>query len=583
MEEKNNNEFEINSEVKQINKQRVQTKKKSKIVPFLVLIIMILIIALALSLANMYAMTKDYDNIFSMLKNMMMESQDETENLDNQPNEKENNEADKLENSTLNSNLNFSLLKIENKKDNKEKSNKIYSPLSIKYALKMLEEGTTGNSKKQISNIIGNEVLTKYNSNSNMSLANALFVKDTFKNGIKESYINTLKSKYGAEVIFDSFSSVNNVNNWISNKTLKLINNMLDSVEGKDFLLINALGIDMEWENKFLRMGGAYTSYAHESFWWSTSENVVSHSFMNNQQNVSGMEIVASINNYDIIKELGEENIKKVVGEEFEKWAKNLTKNDWEYDSIFKGDLSEENIEKKLDQYLDGGRYDSDYDRVGYIPELNSNYGRVDYSTDFSIYVDNSVKVFAKDLKEYEGTTLQYVGIMPITENLENYIENVDETKINNIINNLKDLKKENFKDGVVTKITGYIPKFKFEYEVDLKEDLKQLGITDIFELGKANINEICNQEDSYISDVVHKANIEFTQDGIKAAAATIMGGLGAGESFDYRFEVPVEEIDLTFDNPYMFLIRDKETGEIWFTGTVIEPLSWEEEPENHR
>ena len=555
----------------------MEEKNKSKIVPILVLIILILIIALVLSVANMYAMTKDYDNIFSMLKNMMWESQDEIEDPDDQLNE--NHKDDKLEN--LNSNFNFSLLKLENKKANSEKNNKIYSPLSIKYALKMLEEGTAGNSKIQIANVIGNEVLTKYNSNSNMSLANALFIRDTFKNEIKEGYINTLNSKYNAEVIFDPFSSVNNVNNWISNKTLNLINNMIDNVEGKDFLLINALGIDMEWENKFLsRVEGV--SYEHENFWWTPAENVTSHSFMKNQQNVSGMEIAASINNYDIIKELGEENIKKIVGEEFKKWAKNLTENDCEYDDMFKGDLSDENIEKKLNQYLNGGKYDSEYDSIGYISEINRNYGRVDYSTDFSIYVDDSVKVFAKDLKEYEGTTLQYVGIMPTKENLENYIENIDETKINNIINNLKDLKTENFKDGVVTKITGFIPKFKFEYELDLEEDLKQLGITDIFEQGKANINGICNQENAYISDVLHKANIEFTQDGIKAAAATIIGGLGGGGSFDYLFDVPVEEIDLTFDNPYMFLIRDKETGEIWFTGTVMEPLSWEEEPENH-
>ena len=86
----------------------------------------------------------------------------------------------------------------------------------------------------------------------------------------------------------------------------------------------------------------------------------------------------------------------------------------------------------------------------------------------------------------------------------------------------------------------------------------------------------------SYISTALHKANIEFTEDGIKAAAVTLMGGLGAGSPFDYYFDVPVEEIDMTFDNPYMFLIRDKETGETWFAGTVYEPLSWEDEPSNN-
>ncbi len=38
------------------------------------------------------------------------------------------------------------------------------------------------------------------------------------------------------------------------------------------------------------------------------------------------------------------------------------------------------------------------------------------------------------------------------------------------------------------------------------------------------------------------KANIEFTQDGIKASAVTMAGGMGAGEFFDYVFEVPIEK-----------------------------------------
>ena len=42
-----------------------------------------------------------------------------------------------------------------------------------------------------------------------------------------------------------------------------------------------------------------------------------------------------------------------------------------------------------------------------------------------------------------------------------------------------------------------------------------------------------------------------------------------------------VIDVDLTFDKPYMYLIRDVETGEIWFAGTVYEPLDIEDEPEN--
>ena len=79
------------------------------------------------------------------------------------------------------------------------------------------------------------------------------------------------------------------------------------------------------------------------------------------------------------------------------------------------------------------------------------------------------------------------------------------------------------------------------------------------------------------ILDVYKKmgANIEFSNDGIKAAPATAMGGMGStGCWFDYKYETPVKEIDLTFDKPYLFLIRDKDSGEVWFTGTVYNPLS---------
>ena len=62
-----------------------------------------------------------------------------------------------------------------------------------------------------------------------------------------------------------------------------------------------------------------------------------------------------------------------------------------------------------------------------------------------------------------------------------------------------------------------------------------------------------------YINDAKHKANIEFTQDGIKAAAATFIGGYGAGEPFNYEFDVPVEEIDITFNKPYYLEVTATE------------------------
>ena len=57
-------------------------------------------------------------------------------------------------------NFDLYFLQLEN-----EKVNKIYSPLSIKYALAMLSEGAAGNSKAQIDSVIGDYVAKKYTNN----------------------------------------------------------------------------------------------------------------------------------------------------------------------------------------------------------------------------------------------------------------------------------------------------------------------------------------------------------------------------------------------------------------------------------
>ena len=448
-------------------------------------------------------------------------------------------------------NFDLSFLKIENS-DN----NIIYSPLSIKYALGMLNEGASGNTKKQITDVIGDYKINKYTNNNNMSFANALFIRDNYKEYIKTDYKDNLTNKYNAELIYDSFQTPNNVNKWVSDKTFGLIDQLVDNVSNTKFMLINALAIDMEW-NKLIQATNetfkdAYSvHYEHENF--SDSIRVImgdiysSVPFNNNQINAKAVEIGAAINNYDIISDLGEDNIRQTITQEYTNWLANG-------DNLCGNDLP-------VDQYVNK-----------FIEELKSNYGQVKSSTDFMLYNDEHVKAFAKDLKEYSGTTLQYVGIMPKDQDINQYIENVDTKNISDIITNLKTIELGNFTKGKVTEISGYIPLFKYDYELKLNNDLNELGITDIFDKEKIDLSNMTSDKD-IVMDTKHKANIEFSNEGIKAAAATMDVGFGAARcGFEHLYEVPVEKIDLTFDKPYIFLIRDKNSGEIWFVGKVIQP-----------
>ena len=444
---------------------------------------------------------------------------------------------------------------------NNNKSNIVYSPLSIKYTLEMLSEGATGETKKQIDNIIGEYKSTKYLNSNHISFANSLFVKDTYKESIKKDYINNLLSKYNADVIYDSFSTPDTINSWISDKTFNLIQNPVNDVSNQNFVLVNALAIDMDWKNNIQSKDvGYYEYYSHEKFFKDVpSLDITSYhalNFDNVSYTVNSAEIGAAINKYDILSEVGEDKIRQTVGNEYQKW-------------LDEGALTAcGSIEEELDK-------DSFLNK--YISEIKDNYKKFSSSTDFEFYVDDKVKVFAKDLKEYNGITLQYVGIMPKEMNLQEYIENINAKDINVLINNLKEIKLENFKDKTITEIYGYIPMFNFNYDLKLMDNLKKLDITDVFASNKADLSNI-SSEPVFINQALHKSNIEFSNEGIKAASATIMGGAGAGEcGFDYLYEVPLERIDLTFDKPFMFIIRNKDTGEVWFTGAVYEPLKWEE------
>ena len=471
-------------------------------------------------------------------------------------------------------------------KQENEEVNKVYSPLSIKYALAMLADASAGESKDQITSIIGDYKSKKYTNSEHLSLANAFFIRNSFKSNVKKEYNDIVSKKYGAEVVYDEFASAKPMNDWISNKTLGLLKDMLQDSDVKDldFALINALAIDMEWKEMFLIHPhvGIYESYANEKFSWSSGSDLSSIKF-SNTKDISGMEIMASFNNYDIVKELGEDKIRETVENEYRKWLKDeenrkvLKENPdyltWKNPKTGNEEPldidNEDDLKVYFKQYLDE-----------YVKQLNSNLGKEKTTTQFELYTDDDVKVFAKDLKEYDGTTLQYVAIMPTSSELNTFVKNTSAKQINKYIKSLKTLKKENFKDGVVTKIEAYIPKFKYEYELKLKEDLENIGIKDVFDDAKADLSGLGAPKGEFIATAKHKANIEFTEEGIKASASTIFGGGGAaGFGFHYSFDVPVEVIDMAFDHPYMYIIRDKDTGEVWFTGTVYDPTLWDEDP----
>ena len=555
----NSNTFEEKVEEANIENpilsDEIETKKKKNI-KLIVLLSILLLIGIGVGI---YLILNNKNNI---------QKPDELPNHETKNEEKnEDYLAYKLTGNSI-SDFDLYFLKLEN-----NGKNKVYSPLSIKYALEMLHEGANGKTKEQIANIIGEYSPKKYPNNKNMSFANAMFIKNSYKDFIKSSYKDNLIEKFNAEVIYDSFDSPDKVNSWVSDKTFKLINGLVNDISDLDFILVNALAIDMEWVNKIQPEDWSWgEGYIHEDYskfvQGLSSEGGEGSNYYNlkfNSKNVASVEVGALINKYDIVKDMGEEKIRKIVGEAYQKWLDE----DAIEESCEEDPANEPDVETFLKSYLE---------------ELNGNYKKIDASTDFSFYIDDNVKVFVKDLKEYEGTTLEYIGIMPTKMSLTDYINNLNADKINGLLNNIKPFALESFAEGKITDLTAYIPMFNYNYELNLMSDLNKLGITNIFDENKADLSNLTSKK-AVINKALHKSTIEFSNSGIKAAAVTLMGGAGAGEcGFDYIFEIPkskIEKIDLTFNKPYLYLIIDKKTKEVWFAGSVYEPSLYDEYVKN--
>ncbi|KAK3608154.1 hypothetical protein CHS0354_034113 [Potamilus streckersoni] len=109
------------------------------------------------------------------------------------------------------------------------------------------------------------------------------------------------------------------------------------------------------------------------------------------------------------------------------------------------------------------------------------------------------------------------------------------------------------------------LPKFKMEITYELTKTLPKLGISDILQSTKADFGAMLDgHPDAFISDVIHKTFIDVNEEGTEAAAATGM--------MMRCMAMPLPPEEFIADHPFLFLIRDNDTGAILFIGRYARP-----------
>jgi len=153
----------------------------------------------------------------------------------------------------------------------------------------------------------------------------------------------------------------------------------------------------------------------------------------------------------------------------------------------------------------------------------------------------------------YGRTNFTMILIVP-TSTLDNYLELFNEEIWQNITQNLDAL--PNYNDMKLE-----MPKFKFEFEKVLNDQLKSLGMLDAFSPDLADLSGI-SDADIFVSFVKQNTFVDVNEEGTEAAAVTTIG------------------IDLTsapnnyiINKPFVFIIRERTTNTMLFIGKVANPV----------
>ncbi len=112
------------------------------------------------------------------------------------------------------------------------------------------------------------------------------------------------------------------------------------------------------------------------------------------------------------------------------------------------------------------------------------------------------------------------------------------------------------------------LPKFGIETKNDLSSALERLGMRQAFDGATADFTGIRPARDIYISAVIHQANIDVDENGCEAAAATAIGFDTGG----CTGAAPARTYTVKLDRPFLFVVRDLQTGAILFMGRIIDP-----------
>ncbi|XP_039667166.1 antithrombin-III [Perca fluviatilis] len=158
----------------------------------------------------------------------------------------------------------------------------------------------------------------------------------------------------------------------------------------------------------------------------------------------------------------------------------------------------------------------------------------------------------------YRGDHITMVIILPAKDTtLAQVEESLDLNKLTRWMDEMKE-----------TTVSVSVPRFRVEDSFSLKEELQNMGLTDLFSAEHASLPGLLEDGSDvlHISDAFHKAFLEVNEEGSEAAAASAV--VAVGRSLNLFREI------FLADRPFLLLIRESSINALLFTARVANPCS---------
>lgn len=117
------------------------------------------------------------------------------------------------------------------------------------------------------------------------------------------------------------------------------------------------------------------------------------------------------------------------------------------------------------------------------------------------------------------------------------------------------------------TEVDIGLPRFTINWEVGLEEQLRALGVTDAFDVDRADFTPMGTTGDGslFIGGVIQKTYVDVSEEGTRAAAATSVGVSGSSAPGSEEPEVKT----VILNRPFIYLIVDWQYGTPLFAGVA--------------